>query len=249
MIRRLLETIGEFGAYVGRTFAILFRCPPRLRHVLDQMDRAGVGSITIVNVCAIFTGMVLTLQTAHGLSRFGAKGFISRIVALAFLREMGPVFTALMVAGRVGSGIAAELGSMVVTEQVDALRAMGADPIRHLVAPRVAATTLMVPVLTVIADLFGIASGLLVAILFLGVSPHYYLGNAIEAATLSDMMSGVGKAVFFGAAIGLVSTFIGLRTERGTEGVGRSTTIAMVACAYAILVSDFLMTKAMLALG
>jgi len=250
VILRVLESIGEFGAFVGRTFAILFRSPPRLRHILDQMDRTGVGSLTIVNVCAIFTGMVLTLQTAYGLSRFGVKGFISRIVALAFLREMGPVFTALMVAGRVGSGIAAEIGSMVVTEQVDALRAMGADPVRHLVVPRVAATTIMVPVLTVIADLFGIVSGLVVAMLFAGITPHLYLTNVREAATFfGDMMGGVAKAVFFGAAIGLISCFIGLRTARGTEGVGRSTTIAMVACAYAILISDFLMTKAMLAIG
>lgn len=242
-VRGVFISLGDFGVFAWRALKTCVCKPPRLREVLRQMDRIGVDSLTIVNVCAIFTGIVMTLQTAIELVRFGAHIYISRIVGLAFLRELGPVFTALMVSGRVGSGIAAELGSMQVTEQVDALRAMGADPMRHLVAPRLIATVIMVPCLTLIADLLGIASGLMTAYLALGIGPSQYIGACLEAMVPLDLLAGLSKSVLFGLLIGLVSTYIGLATERATEAVGRSTTKAMVSCAYAILIADFMLTK------
>ncbi len=235
--------LGDFGMFTWRSLKTCVRTPPRLRHVLDQMDRIGVDSLTIVNVCAIFIGIVMTLQTALELVRFGAHLYISRIVGLAFLRELGPVFTALMISGRVGSGIAAELGSMQVTEQVDALRAMGADPLKHLVAPRLIATVVMVPVLTMLADVLGIAAGMVTAYVALGIGPAQYIAACLESMVTLDIMSGLAKSALFGALIGFIATYIGLSTERATEAVGRSTTKAMVACAYAILVGDFVLTK------
>jgi phospholipid/cholesterol/gamma-HCH transport system permease protein len=234
---------GRFGSFAWRACATCVVAPPRLRDVLAQAHRIGVESLTIVNVCAVFTAIVLTLQTAYELMRFGAHLYISRIVGIAFLREIGPVFTALMIAGRVGSGIAAELGSMQVTEQVDALRAMGASPLRRLVAPRLLGTVIMVPALTLITDVLGIAAGMITAQMALGVSPSQYMATCRNALVPLDVASGLAKGACFGLLIGLISTFVGLETERATEAVGRSTTRAMVWCSYAILVGDFLITK------
>jgi len=238
-----IAEVGRFGVFACRAALSAFLHPPRPREVVTQMHRIGVESLMIVNICAVFTGAVLTLQTAFELMRFGAHFYISRIVGVAFLREIGPVFTALMLAGRVGSGIAAELGSMQVTEQIDALRVMGADPVRRLVAPRVLATLIMVPALTLITDVLGIAAGLITAKVALGVTPSQYMTNCIEPLGALDILSGVVKGGFFGLVIGLISTFVGLETERATEAVGRSTTKAMVTCSYAILIGDFLLTK------
>jgi len=240
---RPIDQLGRFGLFCWQAFRSLIRTPPGFGEVLRQMTRVGVESLTIVNVCAIFTSIVLTLQTAYELMRFGAHYYISRIVGIAFLREIGPVFTALMISGRIGSGIAAELGSMQVTEQVDALRAMGADPFRRLVMPRVLATTVMVPALTLIADALGIAAGMITSQVALGVAPARYLNTCIDVLQPLDLLSGLGKGICFGMLIGLIATFIGLQTERATEAVGRSTTRAMVTCAYAILIGDFLLTK------
>lgn len=242
----LLDPIGEmgrFGTFAWLTARTCILTPPRFRDVLGQMSRIGVDSLTIVNVCAIFTAIVLTLQTAYELMRFGAHLYISRIVGVAFLREIGPVFTALMIAGRIGSGIAAELGSMQVTEQVDALRAMGADPFRRLVAPRVLGTLLMVPALTLITNVLGIAAGLVTARLGLGVTPAEYMSTCLNALIPLDLLSGLLKGACFGLLIGMIATFVGLETERATEAVGSSTTKAMVMCAYAILIGDFVLTK------
>lgn len=241
---RPFATLSRFVLFSWWTLKTTFRKPPKFRDVLYQMDRIGVDSLTIVNVCAIFIGIVMTLQTGYELMRYGAEISISKIVGVAFLRELGPVFTALMVSGRVGSGMAAELGSMQVTEQVDALRAMGADPIRRLVVPRVLGAVVMVPALTLIADILGIASGLLTANMTVGISLGQYMSACTEAMVLLDVLSGLVKGAVFGLLIGLIATFVGLETERATEAVGRSTTKSMVACAYAILVGDFLMTKA-----
>jgi phospholipid/cholesterol/gamma-HCH transport system permease protein len=238
-----MAEVGRFGVFAWKTGRTCLLRPPRFRDILGQMNRIGVDSLTIVNVCAIFTGIVLTLQTAYELMRFGAHLYISRIVGIAFLREIGPVFTALMIAGRIGSGIAAELGSMQVTEQVDALRAMGADPIRRLVAPRVIGTLVMVPTLTLITNVLGIAAGLVTARVGLGVTPAQYMATCLEALIPLDLLSGLVKGACFGLTIGLIATFVGLETERTTEAVGRSTTKAMVTCAYAILIGDFVITK------
>jgi phospholipid/cholesterol/gamma-HCH transport system permease protein len=238
-----VSELGRLGIFAWRAALTCVFHPPRFRDVLTQMNRIGVESLTIVNVCAIFTGIVLTLQTAFELMRFGAHYYISRIVGIAFLREIGPVFTALMIAGRVGSGIAAELGSMQVTEQVDALRAMGASPLRRLVAPRILGTLIMVPALTLITDVLGIAAGLITSRFTLGIAPAQYMTTCIDAMIPLDILSGLVKGTCFGLLIGLISTFVGLETERATEAVGRSTTKAMVSCCYAILIGDFLITK------
>lgn len=252
-VLRLLDDafrgLDRFGRHSLRTFRTMVTPPFSLRETVAQMERLGVQSLTIVNMCAIFTGMVLTLQIAAELARFGSKPYISRIVGVAFVREIGPAFTALMFAGRVGSGIAAELGSMSVTEQIDALRAMGADPFRRLVVPRIVALLVMVPAMTVIADLLGIFAGLLMAMLSLGVGYAEYVNNTLASLTYFDIYTGLIKAFIFGLEIGLVSTFMGLGTERGTEGVGRSTTRAMVTSVYAIVVSDFVLTKLFLSFG
>ncbi len=245
-LKTFLSEIGQFAGFTVRTAKTCVVRPPRPGEIFHQMDRVGVDSLTIVNVCAVFVGIVLTLQTAYELTRFGAQLYISKIVGVAFLRELGPVFTALMISGRVGSGMAAELGSMQVTEQVDALRAMGADPVRRLVAPRVIGTTIMVPALTLITDILGIAASMLTAHFALGVPLAQYLSACLEALILLDVLSGLLKGLFFGIIIGLVSTFVGLNTGRATEEVGRSTTKSMVVCSYAILVGDFLLTKTFL---
>jgi len=219
------------------------RPPYRLGSIIEEIDRIGVRSLTVVNVIAIFTGMVLALQTALALSRFGAKSFIGVIVALSLVREIGPVFTAIMVGGRVGSGITAEIGTMKVTEQIDAIRVMGANPIKQLVVPKVVATVLTLPMLTLVAILLGILGGLLISMLELQVNPHYYFTSILDNVTFPDVASGVGKTFFFGVIISIIGCHQGMMTTGGTEGVGRSTTTTVVVVSILILVSDFFLTK------
>ncbi len=213
------------------------------REVLVQFDAIAVRSTPIVVITAIFTGMVLALQTAFALTRFGAKPYVGSIVGLSIVRELGPVLAALMVAGRVGAGIASELGSMAVTEQVDAIRAMGADPAQKLVLPRVAAATLGLPLLTFFAIVLGIGGGMLVADLQYAIAPSFYLQTVNTYVEVGDFFAGVLKTFFFGWWIGMVGAFVGLRTTGGTAGVGRSTTRAVVIASIGVLISDFFLTK------
>jgi phospholipid/cholesterol/gamma-HCH transport system permease protein len=247
-VLRVVEDVGEFTLLAGRTFGALGRGRPPIRETVRQIESIGVRSITIVSVTALFTGMVLALQTAFALSRFGARPYVGSVVGLALLRELGPVLAALMVGGRVGAGITAELGAMQVTEQVDAIRAMGADPVQKLVLPRVAAATVALPLLTVLADVLGIGGGLAIARLQYGITPHFYTQTVLNTATLEDFLSGLAKTFVFGWTIAMVGCFAGLRTEGGTVGVGRATTTAVVTASIAVLVSDFFLTKILLAL-
>jgi len=242
-VANILEYAGGITLLFFQTIRHTFKRPFPLALTVQQIEAIGVRSLTVVNVIALFTGMVLALQTAEVMTRFGAKGYIGVVVALSMLREIGPVFTAIMVGGRVGSGIAAELGSMQVTEQIDAMRVMGAHPVRKLVVPRVIATTLVLPMLTVIADILGIFGGLLISIVELKVNAYYYFHTILENVTFSDIFSGLGKTFFFGFLIAIIGCYQGLTTTGGTQGVGSSTTRTVVLISIAVLIADFLLTK------
>jgi phospholipid/cholesterol/gamma-HCH transport system permease protein len=245
---RLAEELGEFallGAAVAKAFA-----RPRFpwHEVLVQFEALAVRSAPIVVITATFTGMVLSLQTAFALARFGAKPYVGSIVGLAIVRELGPVLAALMVGARAGAGIASELGSMRVTEQVDAIRAMGADPVQKLVLPRVLATTLGLPLLSIFAIVLGIAGGMGVAQAQYGIDSNFFLNTVTNVVRVSDFASGVAKTVVFGWVIGMVGCAVGLATEGGTVGVGRATTRAVVVASIVVLIADFFLTKLLLVL-
>ncbi|MEN8181014.1 MAG: ABC transporter permease [Myxococcota bacterium] len=239
---------GDFSRLAARTTRALARRHFPGRETLRQFEAIAVRSVPIVAVTAIFTGMVLALQTAFALSRFGAKPYVGSIIGLAIVRELGPVLAALMVGGRVGAGITAEIGSMQVTEQIDAIRAMGADPIQKLVLPRVIAATLALPLLTVLANCLGILGGLLIADAQYGIAPHFYLQTVLQTVTVNDFVSGVSKTIVFGWLIAMVGCHAGLSTEGGTVGVGRATTRAVVVASISVLVADFFLTKLFLML-
>jgi phospholipid/cholesterol/gamma-HCH transport system permease protein len=238
-----LETVGDFTLLAADTARALFRPRFPFGEALQQFEAVAVRSTPIVVVTALFTGMVLSLQTAFALTRFGAKPYVGSIVGLAIVRELGPVLAALMVGGRVGAGIASELGSMTVTEQVDAIRAMGADPVQKLVLPRVLAGTLGLPLLTLSAIVLGVFGGLLVAELQFQITPSFYLQTVRTTVTLEDFFAGVAKTFVFGWTVAMVGCFVGLRTTGGTAGVGRATTRAVVAASILVLVSDYFLTR------
>lgn len=243
-----VEYLGGLAALVADSVRATFTRPFYSQEVLRQMDELGVKSLSITGITALFTGMVLALQSAYSLEAFGGKQFIGRVVSLSLVRELGPVLTALMVGGRVGSGITAELGSMTVTEQVDALRAMAISPIRRLVVPRMLATVVMMPVLTAIADLLGILGGMAIAIVSLQVSAADYLTSIWQQLAISDIGSGLAKTVFFGLEIAAIGSYNGLQVEGGAASVGRATTRTVVLASICVLISDFFLTKLFLAL-
>jgi phospholipid/cholesterol/gamma-HCH transport system permease protein len=240
-----VEACGDFARLTGQTVraAGLRRFP--VLDTLRQVEAIGARSTTIVLITALFTGMVLALQTGIALARFGAKPYVGVVVGLSLARELGPVLTALMVGGRVGAGITAEIGAMRVTEQVDAIRSLGADPVQKLVLPRVLAATLALPLLTMLADLLGVIGGMLLAWGQFGIEPNFYIQSIVNTVTVSDFMSGILKTFFFGAWIAWVGCFYGLRTTGGTVGVGRSTTAAVVVASIGVLISDFFLSQLM----
>lgn len=238
-----VASTGDFLLLSAETARALLRPRFPFRDALVQFDQIAVRSTPIVVITAVFTGMVLALQAAFALTRFGAKPYVGSIVGLSIVRELGPVLAALMVGGRVGAGIASELGSMAVTEQVDAIRAMGADPAQKLALPRVIATTLGLPLLTSFAIVLGVGGGMLVADLQFAIAPGFYRQTVVSSVEMGDFFSGILKTVFFGWWIGMVGVFIGLRTTGGTAGVGRATTQAVVVSSIGVLISDFFLTK------
>lgn len=240
---RLLELLGGISKLTYDTACCAFTPPYNPRGLLQQVDHIGVKSISIASVAAVFTGLVLALQTAYGLSRFGAKAYVGIIVSLSIVRELGPVLTALLVGGRVGSGITAELGSMKVTEQIDAMRAMGANPIKKLVVPRVLSAMLVLPLLTVMADILGILGGMVISRYEFQVDYQLYYNTVTRNLTVADIVSGLGKTVVFGFIIAIVGCYRGLETSGGTEGIGKATTTTVVTSAIAIIISDFFLTK------
>jgi len=243
-----LAEIGEAGLLSREFLRYLFRRPFEMRLFIEQLDDVGVRSLNVINLTAIFSGMVLALQAGQILAKFGAKIYVSRIMGLSLLREMGPVLSALMVTGRVGSGISAELGTMKVTEQIDALRSLGTSPIKKLVVPRVLALLVMLPILTLVADAVGLFGGLAISVSQLGLSADYFYTSVLQNTTLSDLFSGVGKSVFFAYEIAIIACMKGLNATGGADGVGRATTSAVVASSISVLVSDFFLTKFFLSL-
>ena len=214
------------------------------RHVIS----IGIGSLPIVLLTAIFTGMVLALQTAYGLQRFGAKNYVGNLVGLALSRELGPVLTAVMVCGRVGAGIAAELASMVVTEQVDAIRALGGDPIRRLVTPRLLAGMISMPLLTGLSILIGVWGGLIVAVGELGITAHQYYRSYLYAVQIRDVVDGLIKSFAFGLIVVSIACYKGLACRGGTEEVGKTTTAAVVTGSLAVFISNYFITKLLILL-
>ncbi len=244
VVLRVLEEIGRFFSMLGRVAIWAVRPPYDLAELLRQMVRVGYDSIPVVLVTTLFTGMVLALQTFNGFSRFHAENLVGSVVALSLTRELSPVLTALMVTGRVGSAMAAELGTMRVTEQIDALTALGTEPVQYLMVPRVTAAIAMMPLLVILGDAVGIYGGYLVAVQLLGANPVAYLDNSFQYLHLKDdIVSGVIKAAVFGLIFSMVACVRGYYTTGGAEGVGRSTTRAVVSGSLAILVTDFFLTK------
>jgi phospholipid/cholesterol/gamma-HCH transport system permease protein len=222
--------------------------PIYLRDIVEQLDLIGIGSLTVVVLTGLFTGAVLALQTGITLDQFGARSIVGRLVSASMVKELGPALTALMVTGRVGSGIAAELGSMVVTDQIAALRSLGTDPVRKLVVPRVTAGVIMLPILTVVSDAVGIFGGMIISVTQLHVAASVYWANVFEGLYLDDIWMGIIKPIVLGFALVTISCYVGLSARGGTQGVGRATTNAVVGASVAVLALDFLVTKVLIAL-
>ena len=242
-ILRLLEDLGRFFQMLGAMLMWTPRPPYDVPEWLRQMVRVGVNSIPLVFLTTLFTGMVLALQTYNGFARFNAQGLVGAVVALSLMRELAPVLSALMVTGRVGSAMAAEIGSMRVTEQIDALEALATEPVHYLVVPRVIAATLMMPLLVVLGDVVGMYGGYFVAVQLLGSNPVTYYESSFQYVDMNDFTSGLVKAAVFGLIFSVIACVKGYYTEGGAEGVGRSTTQAVVAGSLAILLSDFFLTR------
>ncbi len=221
----------------------LFQRPFEGRAIIYQMEALGLRSLGIASVVALFTGLVMATQFAYGLQKFGGMEYTGRIVGLSFARELAPALTALVVGGRIGSGITAEIGSMAVTEQIDAIVSLGADPIKKLVLPRLIATTLVMPILAAFALVLGFAGAMFITSVEFGLSSSFFLRTALASVRFSDYFSGMFKTPFFGAIIALVGCHFGMITRGGTEGVGNATTKSVVVISISLLVSDFVLTK------
>jgi len=239
--------VQNYAQLVWRATTNIFTPPIYWNDTLEQMDVIGVGSLPIVLLTGFFIGAVMVLQTASQFERFGQTSLTGDVVAIALVRELGPTITALLVAGRNASGIASELGSMVVTEQVDAMRAMGTDPTRKLVTPRIVATVLTLPLLTALADLVGLIGGFLVALVQLRLDPVEFWTRAVDALSFGDLVQGFSKPVVFAVIISSVGCYKGLSVRGGTQGVGRATTEAVVVASVLSLIANFFVTRMMLA--
>jgi len=241
-VTHLLETGGSLAVLFLQTLSWLLRPPVRVRSAIEQMSRVGVSSMPIVLITAIFTGAVLALQTMTGFRRFHAEDFVGTVVALSICRELGPVLTGLIVSGRVGSGMAAELGTMKVTEQIDALETLAVDPVNYLIVPRFLAGLVMMPVLTTLADVVGMFGGFAVSVYVLGANPNVYYSRSVDFLELDDVYTGLVKAAIFGMIIAIVGCQQGFRAEGGAEGVGRATTRSVVLSSMLILTANYFLT-------
>ena len=248
-VQSVVYEVQSFALLSWRAILNVFSRPLYMRDILYQMDRIGVGSLFIIVLTGFFTGAVLGIQSENSLRRYGAVSLTGQLVALTLVRELGPVLTALMVAGRIGSGIASELGSMVVTEQISALRALGTDPTRKLVTPRMTAAVTMMPLLTIICNFMGIIGGLLVAAYKLNISTRQYWADVVNTLEFSDVLGSLLKPLVFGFIISMVACHVGLRTYGGTEGVGRSTTQSVVLSSILVIAADFFLNSILISLG
>lgn len=242
-VHAFLTEVGRFFEILGRVLLWTPRPPYDLRQLVRQMVRVGVDSLPVVLLTALFTGMVMALQTFSTLKRVNAEGFVGTLVALSMVRELAPVISSLLIAGRCGAAMGAELGTMRVTEQIDALEVLATDPVHYLMVPRVWATVFMLPLLIVVADAVGIAGGYVISVLYFGANPVTYMENTFRFMDVEDVTSGLIKAAVFGLIVSVVGCQKGYFTRGGAEGVGQATTRAVVLASIAILISDFFLTK------
>lgn len=240
--------VQDYSLLAARSLSNVFRKPRYVADTLVQMDLVGVGSLPIVVLTGFFTGAVLALQGSNTLVRFGSLSLIGQLVSISMVRELGPVLTSLMVAGRNSSGMASELGSMKVTEQIDAMRALGTDPSKKLVTPRVVSSVTMLFFLTIISDLVGLSGGAMVSTLMLGLNANQYWSKAWQSLVFEDVFMGLTKPILFGFILSTVGCYYGLSTKGGTQGVGRATTQAVVAASVLILIVDFFWTRLLMVL-
>lgn len=238
--------LGEIVMLIRKCAVSIFRRPFDLALIVRQMEEVGYNSIPVVLITSLFTGMVFALNSYEGFHRFGAESLTGTVVGLAITRELAPVLTSLMVAGRAASAMAAEIGTMKVTEQIDALHTLATDPVKYLVVPRVLAGLVMVPILTASADFVGIIGGYLVSVKLLGANPYVYVNATKSFIENWDIIGGLIKAAVFGFLLGIVGCYKGLTTEGGAEGVGKSTTGAVVIASMCVLIADFFLTKILL---
>jgi len=249
---KLAEFLENFGSLISlgwKTFRRSFTRPLELHETFRQIQLLGVDSLAIGMMTSFFTGAVFALQFATGLDRFGGKEYVSVVTGIAILRELGPVLCCVVVGSRVGSGIAAELGSMAVTEQIDAIRALGSDPIKKLVVPRMWAMLFALPSLAMLADVVGILGGAVIGVTFVGQSPRSYLSDTIDGVALGDLLTGLAKTYVFAIGIVLIACHNGMRTFGGTEGVGNATTKTVVSGLIFIFLADFFLTRILLVFG
>ncbi len=238
-----VASIQEYSMLAAQSVANLFRRPLYIADTMQQADLIGFGSLPIVLASVFFTGAALALNSATTLSRFGAETVVGQLVSIGIVRELGPVLAGLVVAGRNASGMASELGSMIVTEQIDAMRALGTDPAKKLVTPRVVATVVMLFFLTILGDFMGLLGGSFVASLLLGLDSHEYWSNAWQTLVYSDVFMGLAKPIVFGFIVATIGCYYGLSTKGGTQGVGRATTEAVVASMILIIAVDVFVTR------
>jgi phospholipid/cholesterol/gamma-HCH transport system permease protein len=236
-------SVQEYTLLALQSLANLFRKPLYVADMVQQADLIGVGSLPIVVLIGFFTGAVLAVQSANTLQRFGSISLIGQLVALSMVRELGPVLTGILVAGRNSSGMASELGSMIVTEQIDAMRALGTDPMKKLVTPRVISTVFMLFFLTILSDLVGLAGGLMVAKILLKLDARQYWNNAWQSLVFQDVFMGLVKPILFGFIVATVGCYYGMTARGGTQGVGRATTQAVVTASVLIIVVNFFVTQ------
>jgi phospholipid/cholesterol/gamma-HCH transport system permease protein len=246
--RETVQSVQEYSVLAARAIGGLFRRPRYFADIVYQADLIGFGSLPIVVLTGLFTGAVLALNSAHTLQRFGSLSLIGQLVSVGMVTELGPVLTGLMVAGRNSSGMASELGSMVVTEQIDAMRALGTDPMKKLVTPRVVSTVFMLFFLTIISDLLGLIGGAIVSTVIFGMDLHQFWSSAWQSLVFQDVFTGLTKPLLFGFIIATVGCYYGLSARGGTQGVGRATTQAVVASSVFILLVDFFATKFLMAI-
>lgn len=248
---RMQDAFGAFGGMAVmfvRASWRAFKRPFSLGSVAYQIEMLGTRSLSLATLTAVFAGLVMTLQFAFFMARFGIQHTVGKVVVLTLFRELGPVLTALTVGARIGSGITAELGSMKVTEQIDAISALGADPIKKLVTPRLIACFLVIPALTALSDVFGMVAGSVVAATQYDIPMEQYFRSAVETADIVDFTSGIGKSAVFGVIIAVVGCYKGFEVSGGTEGVGKATTETVALTSVGVLLSDFFLTKLFLAL-
>lgn len=246
-VKSALLEVQEYTRLAGATARRAVSRPFYWHDLVEQLDAIGIGSMTVVLLTGFFTGAVLALQSGFTLDQFGARPAVGRLVSATMIKELGAVLTALMLTGRVSSGIAAELGSMAVTDQINALRALGTDPVRKLVVPRVLAGIIMTPILTVVANAVGLIGAWIVATQKLQVASSLYWSSVVDGLYIADVWMGLLKPFFLGFIVVTVGCHVGLRTRGGTEGVGRSTTNAVVTASVAVIAVDFFSTQLLLA--